>query len=143
MNLAAPIREAIVADSGVVAEVASYKGSYAVFTRRPVPDDANYPMIVISPDVSSTNEDGVNDERPILVRDVVVYGRNDNALSYRTVETIAYAVRDLFHRQRKAITVDDWSVVDVRTSGPRQAPVDDEQTFGLLVELTVRLARLN
>ncbi len=142
MNLSEPLRIAIVADSGITGQLTAYAGSYPVFTRRPAPSGAPYPMIMISPDVVVTENDGINDDRPSIVRDVAVYGSNENAANYVEVEAIAYALRDLFHRQRASITVSGWTVTDVLALGPRAVPADDEQRIGRAVELTVQLARL-
>jgi hypothetical protein len=141
LDITQPIRDAVVAAMGSSLPV--YNGSPPVFTRRPVPSKAPYPMIVISSDVSLTENDGIDDERPIVIRDVAVYGVNDVAGNYREVEDIAYAVRHLFHRQRESLdlSASTYKVIDIQASGPRMAPTDDQQTVGRLVELTVRLAR--
>lgn len=141
MNLAEPIRTALLGETIITTLLQTYQSSKPIFTRRPVPDTAPMPLIIVSPDVNIFDEDGVHDQRPVIRRDVSVYGKNDKAENYRTVEVIAYAVRDLFHRNREAIVVPDWDVIDVRAAGPRPAPVDEDQTVGRLVELTVRLAR--
>lgn len=143
LDLSAPIRAALVADAGVTASLPAYAESYPVFTRAPAPDDAPYPMIMLATQFQAGEEDGLTDQRPSIVRDVVVYGLNDTAAHYRTVEALAHAVRTLFHRRRHSIVVSGWSVTDVVASGPRPAPVDDEQTVGRLVEVIVRLARQN
>ena len=139
LDLSVPIRNAVIEAVGTSLPV--YNGSSPVFTRRPVPVGAPFPMVVISSDITITEEDGIADNRPIVVRDVITYGRNDTE-SYRLVEEIAYALRNAFHRNRQwLLGLDEWSVVDVRATGPRPAPTDDEQTVGRLVGLTVRLAK--
>ena len=140
-DLAAPIRSALLGEPAITNELAAYSGSYPVFTRRPAPADAPYPMILVSPDITVTDEDGVNDLRPVIERDVAVYGRNDTSEHYRAVETIARAIRTLFHRQWRALTVSGWGVVSITAAGPIPAPTDDEQTVGRLVILTIRLAK--
>lgn len=139
-DLSGPIRAALLASSSITARLPAYKGSLAIFTRRPVPADAPYPMIVVSPDITVTDEDGLSDMRPLIERDVAVYGRNDTAEKYRTVEELAYNVRTLFHRQRHVLTVSGWSTAQIIARGPRPAPVDDDQTVGRVVTLTIRLA---
>src|SRR3990167_5381942 len=134
MDLSEPLRTAIVDDATIAALLPIYAGSKTVFTRRPVPDNAAFPIVVISPDIAITDQDGIDDNRPVIIRDVAVYGRND-AASYRAVEAIAYEIRDLFHRRRQSLTVLGWDVVDVVALGPRTAPTDDEQTVGRVVEL--------
>ena len=142
-DLAAPLRSALVGAGAVTALLPVYSGTYPVFTRRPAPADAPFPMILVSPDISMIDRDGVNDQRPIVERDVAVYGENDTAQKYRNVEALAYAVRDLFHRQRAAITVAGWTVVQITARGPHPAPTDDNQAVGRLVVLTIELAKKN
>ena len=142
-DLAAPLRAALVGAGSVIALLPTYAGSYPVFTRRPAPVDAPFPMILVSPDISLTDGDGIDDQRPVVERDIAVYGENDTAEKYRDVEALAYAVRDLFHRQRGAITVTGWGVVQIIARGPHPAPVDDNQTVGRLVALTIELAKKN
>lgn len=141
VNLAVPIRDAIVAASSVTSNLSAYQGSFPVFTRRPVPDDAPELTIVVSPDVTSTDGDGISDRRPVIERDVAIYGKNSAAAKYRAVETVAYAVQSLFHRERSAIVVPGWSVTEIIAHGPIAAPTDDEQTVGRVVMLAISLAK--
>ena len=138
-DLTQPLRAAIVAYAAVTSQLEAYKGSFPVFTKRPVPTDAPYPCIVISQDISNGNEDGINDFRPVVVRDIAVYGLNSQPGDVRVVEEISYSLRELFHRQKGSLTVAGWSVIDVVVSGPSDAPAEDLIT-GRRVELTVRLA---
>lgn len=140
MNLAAPIRNAIVANTTITALLQAFQGSFPVFTRVPTPSDSPYPLIVITPDVAISDEDGISDLRPVVVRDVAVYGLNDTAEQYRDVETIGYELRDMFHRE-KALTVPGYHVIDIRVTGPRVAPADTENEVGRMVELTIRLSK--
>lgn len=140
-DLAQPLRAAIIGQSSITTLLTAYKGSFPVFTRRPIDPDSPYPLIAVSPDVTKTDEDGISDERPIIIRDISIYGRNDTPARYRAVETIAYLVHDLFQRRWQSITVTGWKVVTINATGPQAAPVDDEQTVGRLVSLTIRLAK--
>ena len=140
-DLAAPLRAALVGASSVTSRLSAYEGSYPVFTRRPMPAGAPYPVVMVSPDISVTDRDGVDDLQPVVERDIAVYGQNDTAAHYRDVEAIAYAVRALFHRRWRALTVSGWKVVSIIARGSIPAPTDDEQTVGRLVTLTITLAR--
>ena len=140
-DLAEPLRSAIIADGSIAALLPSFAGSLTVFTRRPVPHNAPYPMIVISSDILVTDDDGVNDFRPEAMRYITAFSANDTPAHYRLADTLAYLVRDLFHRNRNAITVSGWHVVDIQAAGPEQAPSDD-QTEGRIITLAIRLAKL-
>lgn len=140
-DLAVPIRDVIVANSIITSRLTAYKGSFPVFTRRPVPLDVTFPVIVIGPDVSQNNTaDGINDFRPLVIRDVIVYGGNDSAESYRGTEILAYALRTLFHRQR-TIIVPNWNVLLVNVNGPQPAPTDDDSLTARMVTLNIQLAK--
>ena len=145
-DLAAPIRTALIGASGVTDELSAYKGSFPVFTKIPVPDDAPVKIVLVSSGLTIGENDGLTDERPVVGRDVMFYGRRStdpNQDEYRAVERMAFASHALFHRQRLSITVSGWSVVDITASGPAPAPVDDEQTVGRMISLTISLAKQN
>lgn len=141
MNVSEPIRSAIIANGTITSLLTAYAGSFPVFTRRPVPADAPYPMIIISDDVSIGDEDGINDYRLVVVRDVAVYGLNEPHTNYRNVETIGYELRNMFHRIKDAIIVSGYGVIDIIASGPRSAPADSDNEVGRLVTLTIRLSK--
>lgn len=141
-DLASPLADALYTNTPLLALLPVYKSpKKTIFTRRPVPSDANYPMIVISPDISLTDADGISDFRPIQERDIVAYGLNDTSEKYRVIEQLGYMLRDQFHRQRDAITVSGWSVVGITARGPFPAPTDDDKTVARLVSLSIQLAR--
>lgn len=143
LDLTQPIREGLMASSMIFNALPVYGSTgKTIFSRRPVPSDAPYPMIVISPDVTISDQDGIDHERAVVIRDIAVYGKNEPASAYRQVEDMAYAVRHLFHsRLDTLLLTGEYHLIDIRASGPRPAPTDDQQTVGRLVELTVRLSR--
>lgn len=143
LDLAGPLRAALVGSTPITSQLPAYLNGFPVFTRRPSPADAPYPLIMVSSDVTLTDQDGVNDQRPVIERDIAIYGRNNDAAAFRVVEVLAYQVRSLFHRQRQAITVSGWHVVAITATGPRPAPTDDDQTVGRVVSLSVQLAKAN
>jgi hypothetical protein len=140
LNLSEPIREAVLGDPDITSYLGTYAGEPSVHTRRPVPSEATYPAVVISPDVSLTDFDALNGSRPIAVRDVAVYGQQPG--SYRRVEELGYTIRELFHRRKENVVVDGYHVVDLVASGPIVAPTDDEKLVGRVVTLTFRLQKI-
>lgn len=136
LNLAADIRTAIVADLTITGLLSS---ATAVFTRRPVKDDAVRPLIVVSEDISITDADGLISNRPIVIRDILIYGNQPT--DFRDVETLGYLIRDLFHRQKEAITSTTHDVLDIRATGPRAAPTSDDEVVGRVVSLTFLLRK--
>lgn len=139
VDLSEPIRDAILSSSDITSLLDSYKSSYPVFTRRPVPDDAPPIVIVISQDVTSDYQDGINDFRPVIVRDVVVFGPNEPASQFRRVQQIARHIHSLFHHSRHVLNVQDWTTVLIIATGPVSLPQDD-QTVAEAVTIQVTLA---
>jgi hypothetical protein len=140
LNLAAPIRSALIGFSAIADKLALYKGEPGVFTRRPTPDGATYPLILVGPDIALTDEDSLKTRRPIVVRDVTVFGEQPD--QYREVEALGYLVRGLFHRQRYSVAVPNFKVVEIVAMGPRIAPADDDDHLARLVSLRFRLEDL-
>jgi hypothetical protein len=131
------LRAAVIAVPAITSKLGIYLGAPSVHTRRPVPADAPYPMVVIGPNIARTDSDGLSDFRPMLVIDINVYGPQPDA--YRDVEQVAELIYSLFHRQARALTVTGYTVTDVRCTGPSPAPVDDDSRVGRRVTLTIRL----
>lgn len=133
------LRTALINDATVGGLVGEWEDSPAVFTRTPVPADAPMPLVVISPDVSYIDLVALSDERPQVEKDIFVYG--DQPDQYRVVESIARRVYDLFHRTRFSISVAGYNIVLISATGPRPAPVDDENMIGRVVTLTILAQR--
>src|SRR5437764_1427899 len=106
-DLAQPILFALLHNAQVVSRLPNYVDSKTIFTRRPPPTDAPYPMILISHDIAKQNLDGISDLRPMITRDIAVYGFNDGSINYRTVEALANIVFGQFHRRRAALVAPD------------------------------------
>lgn len=138
VGVLAPIYSAIAAVPAITDSLGTFNSVPSIHTRRPVPESAGYPMIVIGPLVTRGDDDGINDFRPLLVVDVTVYG--EQPAHYRDVEADAEAIYGLFHRQRGSITVTGYSVTDIRCTGPTPGPTDDDATVARRVTLTIRLA---
>lgn len=139
LDLATDLRDALVDDATIGPLLPQYLGEPAVATRRPVPADFPALCIIVNPDSGITDQDFLNTQMPIVVRNIAVYGNQPD--DYRTVEQLAYAVRELFHRQKWAIRPNGYQVLDIVASGPLPAPNDDETTVGRIVGLTISLRR--
>lgn len=140
MNLAEPLRAALMAAQPISSALGQWQGEAAVFTRRPVPGDAPSRFIIVNPDAAITNDDALNNLRPIIQRDIAVYG--DQPADYRAVEAVGYAMQELFHRNRLSIIVPGYRVVGIVVSGPFPAPADDITQVGRMVSLSVSLEKL-
>jgi len=140
-DLSVALRDAIINGTGVTDQLGQNSGGDNVFTSRPIPSTAPYPMIVIGPDIGPNDQGGLNDERLVIMRHVGVYGQNTGTdkTQYRAVETTAQLIRDLFHRKPTAIKVTGWNVVQIWTRGPLVGPTSDDKFVSRIVELTITL----
>lgn len=135
LDFAPALRSAITGDATITGLLSEWYGNPAVFTKRPIPTDAQYPYILINPDVAIGDFDALNSDRPTIIRDIVVYGQQPD--QYREVEQVGYLLRALFHRNRFSITNADYNIVQITATGPNAAPTDDDHTVGRVVTLTI------
>ena len=137
LDLAPAILAAIKTDPAITGLLSVFQGEPAISTRRPIDDDMVKPFILITPDVAINDDDALTSIRPIVIRDIIVYGNQPD--DYRTVEQIGYRLRDLFHRKRDSIIPTGFDVIAVTATGPRAAPTSDDETVGRVVSLTIQL----
>lgn len=140
LNVAGPLRTAMLANAPLVALLGAFADEPSIHTRRPVPSQAGSPLIVISPDVAITDLDGLTSRRPVVQRDISIYG--DQPDGYRAVEEAGYLVRLMFHRLPRSIIVPDYQVVQIVASGPSAGPTDDATTLCRYVSLMIQLRAL-
>lgn len=138
-DLAQSFYTALSDDVTVVSYLGQFQEEPSIHTRVPVPESAEYPMIVVMPDASSTNFDALVSRRVAIEKDVIIYGEQDS--DYRNVEELAYYIRDLFHRDRWTLTVAGYSVMSIEADGPTPAPTSDENHVARRVRLTVLLSK--
>ena len=141
-DIAPDVRAAILAEPDITNFLSQWNSAPAVFTRRPIPTDATYPLIVVAPDVAHADFDGLKARREIITKDVFIYGRVAAAGTAddhtRRVEAMAGLLRELFHRQRHALGNTAYHVVSINVIGPLTAPTDTDTIVGRVVTLIVR-----
>ena len=145
-DLTLAIYNAIIGNTDITGNLPAYLGSFPVFTRRPIPADnpPPYPLIIVSQNITLSEDDGIRDFRPIIVRDVAVYHSNELPANYRLADVIAQHVRRLFHRQRHSISPPaGWSVVDIQAEVPIALELEQDQTTARVVQLNIRVAALD
>lgn len=140
MDLPAAFYSALTGDSTVTGYLGTYAASPCIFTKVPVPSDAPYPMLVVMPPASVTDFDFLTTKNLRVIQDLIVYGRQDD--DYRDVESLAWYLRTMFARDKDAVTLTDWSVLDIQVVGPSPAPVSDMQNVARRVELTLQLSEI-
>jgi len=137
LDLGPSIRTALLGEPTIAGLLSEYNGEAAIITRRPVPPEVEEIYIVISEDISITDADGLRSDRPIVVRDILIYGLQKG--DYRTVEQLGYSIREFFQREKGSIVSDDYHIIEIRTQGPRAAPTSDDQIVGRVVTITIQL----
>lgn len=138
IDLAPLIRTSILNDP-IATDIANFEGSKAIFTRRPAPDGANYPMVFISPQIPGAILDYLDGElRREVVYDILVYGQNDTAAKYRTVEKIGFALAKKFARPSLNIITPPtgFSIVKIVGTNMAVAPTDDLNIVGRFSTIT-------
>jgi len=141
IDLQPAIRTHILNDVTISSLLSTYQNQKSVFTRRPTPQDATYPLVIVSPIVGENENDyiGCNGRRT-LTYDIAVYSNNDEALNYRNVEKIAFRLTQIFHRMdRFALTPPSGSIVQVTASSPFPGPTDDFVKVARIVTLNIEI----
>lgn len=141
LDIAPAIRTALINESTISGLVTEWQNEPAIFTRRPVPENAATPYIFISEAISITDGDAVNSKRPIVVRDIIAVGHEPD--DYRLIEQLGYSIRELFHRERFAVTLDDFTVIDIRANGPKALSSGDEEFVARVVTVTFLLRAIS
>lgn len=140
MNIHTPIREWLLTQGDICALLGEWEDVPAIHTRRPVPADTGTPFVIApSTNAAAGNMDGLTTDRPILIRDLVIYGVKD--ADYRAVDTAAEMIADRLHRNRFALAIEGWKVIDIEANRPIPAPADGNKDVGRLVSLRIRLQR--
>lgn len=143
IDLSVSIRSFLLADAQLNALIPNYKNSKAIFTRRPLPDDATGLVVIISPLVSSGfDSDYLNRWQRMLTFDVSVYGPNDTPANYLKVQDAGFRIVNIMHRLNKQnfVMPQGWQLVNAKAYGPISAPVDDDKTVGRLVSINFLVA---
>lgn len=144
LDLAIPLRDAIMASAALTGPLGTYENEPAVFTRRPVPKAAQYPLIWIGPNAAGGDENFLNTRNPMVMRDVGVSGEvgapGHPDDQYRTVESLAFALWDYFDDRKDRLTVPGFNVLRISARPPIVGPSDDERHLTRVVMLSVRLS---
>ena len=139
MDLTPNIRSFLLADATFVGYLATYLNSKALFTRRPVPTDATYPMGIVSPLVTYREADFVNGKKKFTItHDVMLFDTNDSSTNYRNIQAAADRVRKIMHRlDRTAFVMPaGYQLIMCRADEPIPGATDDLIKVSRIVQLT-------
>lgn len=129
--LTAAIYDQLSGDATLIAMLATYKGSPAVFTSDPAPGDAGLPHIVTAGEVSQAPFDTKTTQGRNAIRDVRCYDAAGG--SPIVIEAIAERVRAILHRQALSINGYQWIISDC--FGPIVA--DERDFYGRIISLSL------
>jgi len=140
LDVLAGLYAAVKAMPEVMGALGPWGDDKSLHTRRPVPDEAGYPQIIIGPQVSRTDSDGIRDWRPLVAIDLAVYGEQPK--HYRLVDDLAEFLYGAFHRQRTSASFENYDTTNIQCSGPIPAPDDDDEHVGRVVTLNMELCAI-
>ncbi len=115
------IREILMADAEIIAQVATYNGAPAVFTVDPAPADCGQPVIVINEVGGFVGLETRCRRGYTASADVRIY--DDKGLSKARIRTIAQRVWELLHRAE--LELDGYEAVVTLCQPPVDAPDPD------------------
>lgn len=117
--------------------ISTYKGFLpAIFTVDPVPEDAEFPYIVLTGAVVQTPYDTKTSQGRQIWVDIRCYSEASG--SSITVDAIAETVRGLLHRQ--SLSGADFSSIWIECEGPIVA--DDGRSYGRLVTAKITIEEM-
>jgi len=132
VNIRAALYAALSAASPVTSKLSAYGGGPAIFTARPVPQDAARPYIALSM-VSDADDSVLNAIRERRTFDVVCV--LDFTGSMAAADSLASAVKTALRRQ--PLTIGGGHHVETRFLGSTEAPTDATLT-GVLLSFEIR-----
>ena len=136
IDLSIAIRKHLLTIQDFIDIIAPYKNSYSVFTYRPVPEDATYPMSVISTTLGGADSDYINCFKRNIQYNVIVYDKNLSPQNYVNIENVANSIARSFHRlSPTSLDLSGVKVVSVTASNPFPAPTDDNETIARAITL--------
>lgn len=144
VDLLSNIRSLLLSDLDITQHLSIFNGAKAIFTRRPVPENADYPFIIINPPFSDTDRDFLDLAFRDVTYNIIVYGNNDTSQNYRNVEDTAFKIKNKFLRLPKTgMTMPvGYSLVRGNSIGPFIAPTDDEKKIARAVSVTISYNKL-
>lgn len=131
----------LAADAGLASRLATYSFDGvmrpAVFTDLPVPEDAAFPFVAVSGNITGPALDTLNTMGAEITRDVGVYDKASQGQA--TLEDTADYVRSLFHF--RPFTVPLYRMISCSAGYPVIAPTD-QTVNGRLITVRFLLGRL-
>lgn len=128
IDLLPTLRSYVLSDAEFISKLADYQGSKAIFTRMPAPQDAPYPLCLISPIVGDIQRDFIScGDRRLLMHDFFVHSTNDSSASYRAVQAAAFRLATILHNASPFLfdMPAGSQLIEVTAISPLPAPTND------------------
>lgn len=139
MTLQPSIRSFLLNDSTFSGYLTDYKGSKSLFTRRPVPEDATYPLAVVSPIITYRESDFVTGKQHFYItHDLLIFDTNESSSNYRSVEEAAFRARKVLHRLNPTTFTmpAGYRLLSCLADFPIPGPTDDLIKVSRIIQLT-------
>jgi hypothetical protein len=135
------IYERMANDSTLTALLSTYRGAPGIFLIRPIPTDAEFPLVIADEDISVNTFPTKTKQGRTLVRSIKVYTDAESG-TRTTSDEIIERIRFLFHRQADQINIEGYKVIIADAeNGPEFTPTDD-RVFGQEIEVRLTIQRL-
>jgi hypothetical protein len=132
--LSAAFYTALSGNAAITNVLSTFDGRAAIFTYEPVPKDVEGNYIVTAGEISDLANDTKNSTGRIVQRDIKIWCPASG--SSLAIESLAEAVRTLFHRSSLSVT--GFKTIYVSCSGPRD--IGDADYYGRVIEVEIRLS---
>lgn len=141
MNSTKAVFGRILGASGVIARLDNFDAAPAIFNDR-APDDfqfgAKFALIIAAPS-SDTDASTLSETVRAIVQDVRIYGRDTGSTA--DLDQLARDIRDLFHLQPDALSVDGGTCNIATATGPVSSPTTDPSLVGRRITVRLELQR--
>lgn len=137
IDLSVMIRKYLLTIPEFTSIIADYQGDESIFNFRPVPEDAPYPMAIISSALGGADSDYVNCFKRDIPYHVTIYSKIESGNDYKKIENLANLVARSFHRIRPSLleVPQGVNIVSVTASNPFIAPTDDNSVIARAINI--------
>lgn len=143
MNSTKAIYQRLVSAPSVSDEIDTFSGLPAVFDDQ-APDDylaqQGKPCIVIAAPATAAPVETFTETGQAIARDLRIYAKRSGSVA--DLDSLAEAVRDLFHDRPADLIIAGAKTVICQASGPTASPTTDPSLVGRRISLRLELERI-
>lgn len=143
MNTTAAIYERLTGASDLMFRLDEYLGLSAVFDDM-APDDylarQERPCVIIAAPALADPVETFTESGQSINRDLRIYAKRSSSVA--ELDALAGDIRDLFHDQPEALSIDGARTIICQASGPTDSPTTDPSLVGRRISLRLELERI-